>query len=42
MFRDERGCDWRVWEVRPLRPERRSGERHRATMVVEREPRGDG
>jgi len=39
MFRDERGCEWRVWEVRPLRPERRSAERRRTTEAVARDRR---
>jgi len=30
MFQDDGGREWRVWEVRPLRPERRAGDR-RAT-----------
>jgi hypothetical protein len=27
MFRDDGGREWRVWEVRPLRPERRGTDR---------------
>lgn len=27
MFQDDAGCEWRVWEVRPLRPERRATDR---------------
>lgn len=27
IFRDDEGREWRVWEVRPLRPERRALER---------------
>lgn len=39
MFRDDRGCEWRVWEVRPLRPERRSSERRHAQESIERDRR---
>lgn len=27
IFQDEAGREWRVWEVRPLRPERREADR---------------
>lgn len=34
MFRDEEGREWRVWEVRPLRPERRANDRRCAVCDV--------
>ena len=42
MFRYDRGCEWRVWEVRPLRAERRSRERRRAQERIERDRRIGG
>ena len=42
MFRDDMGCEWRVWEVRPLRPERRSDDRRRTPVPVVHERREGG
>ena len=39
MFQDDGGREWRVWEVRPLRPERRVSDRRAAPSDVPTERR---
>ena len=43
MFRDDGGREWRVWDVRPLRPERRGTDRRcvECDVPVERRRGGD-
>ncbi|HYD53969.1 MAG TPA: hypothetical protein VEA99_15140, partial [Gemmatimonadaceae bacterium] len=39
MFQDDGGREWRVWEVRPLRPERRATDRRLLARAVPLERR---